>query len=178
MTHNDEEFAALRSTIRDRGTVRMILLPVTFGLWAGFGRRDDRRHPAADRRPGPLLVLAAELRSDLRPARQRRSASGATCRSFTSPDGGWEHVAMTFGERFPSRGPDALFSALFLMATALNYLPVALGGTPPKWSPPACFISCWRSHRHRAQPRRSNAKLDLRTISRQSKRDSPRLAPR
>ena len=35
---------------------------------------------------------------------------------------------MTFGQRFPGRGPDALFSALFLIATALNYLPVALGG--------------------------------------------------
>jgi hypothetical protein len=39
---------------------------------------------------------------------------------------------MEFGRRFPGRGPDALFSALFLMATALNYLPVALGGTTPE----------------------------------------------
>jgi hypothetical protein len=51
---------------------------------------------------------------------------------FHEPDGGWEHVAMTFGERFPGGGPDALFSTLFLMATALNYLPVALGGTNPE----------------------------------------------
>ena len=36
---------------------------------------------------------------------------------------------MAFGQRFPGRGPDALFSTLFLMATAINYLPVALGGT-------------------------------------------------
>ena len=39
---------------------------------------------------------------------------------------------MTFGQRFPGRGPDALFSTLFLIATALNYLPVALGGTTPE----------------------------------------------
>ena len=39
---------------------------------------------------------------------------------------------MTFGQRFPGKGPDALFSNLFLMATALNYLPVALGGTMPE----------------------------------------------
>ena len=39
---------------------------------------------------------------------------------------------MTFGERFPGHGPDALFSTLFLMATALNYLPVALGGATPE----------------------------------------------
>ena len=48
---------------------------------------------------------------------------------FHEPDGGWEHVAMQFGQRFPGKGPDALFSGLFLIATALNYLPVALGGT-------------------------------------------------
>ena len=39
---------------------------------------------------------------------------------------------MAFGQRFPGRGPDALFSNLFLVATALNYLPVALGGTLPE----------------------------------------------
>jgi hypothetical protein len=51
---------------------------------------------------------------------------------FHEPDGGWEHVAMAFGQRFPGKGPDALFSGLFLVATALNYLPVALGGTIPE----------------------------------------------
>src|SRR5262245_53866388 len=33
MSHHDEEFAALRATIRERGTVRMVLLPVTLGIW-------------------------------------------------------------------------------------------------------------------------------------------------
>ena len=39
---------------------------------------------------------------------------------------------MAFGQRFPGKGPDALFSGLFLVATALNYLPVALGGAIPE----------------------------------------------
>jgi hypothetical protein len=39
---------------------------------------------------------------------------------------------MAFGQRFPGKGADPLFSALFLVATALNYLPVALGGTVPE----------------------------------------------
>jgi hypothetical protein len=39
---------------------------------------------------------------------------------------------MAYGQRFPGKGPDALFSALFLVATALNYLPVALAGTIPE----------------------------------------------
>ena len=39
---------------------------------------------------------------------------------------------MAFGERFPGQGSDALFSNLFLIATVMNYLPVALGGTVPE----------------------------------------------
>src|SRR4029079_10697860 len=35
MTHHDEEFAARRAPIRERGTVRMVLLPLTLGVWAG-----------------------------------------------------------------------------------------------------------------------------------------------
>ena len=39
---------------------------------------------------------------------------------------------MAFGQRFPGRGSDALFSGLFLVATALNFLPIGLGGTTPE----------------------------------------------
>ena len=130
MTHNDEEFAALRSTIRERGTVRMILLPVTFGLWAGAAVATTAAIQLPIAALVPLLVLAAGFEAIYAP-RQRR-AHRPLPQVFHEPDGGWEHVAMTFGERFPGRGPDALFSTLFLMATALNYLPVALGGAAPE----------------------------------------------
>jgi hypothetical protein len=39
---------------------------------------------------------------------------------------------MAFGQRFPGKGGDALFSGLFLVATALNFLTVGLGGAPPE----------------------------------------------
>jgi hypothetical protein len=35
---------------------------------------------------------------------------------------------MTFGQRFPGKGPTRCSGNLFLMATALNYLPVGIGG--------------------------------------------------
>jgi hypothetical protein len=127
MNHTDEEFAALRATIRDRGTVRMILLPVTFGLWAGAAVATTATIQLPIAALVPLLVLAAGFES-IYALHINVERIGRYLQVFHEPDGGWEHVAMTFGQRFPGKGPDALFSNLFLMATALNYLPVGLGG--------------------------------------------------
>jgi len=50
---------------------------------------------------------------------------------FHEPDGGWEHVAMSFGQKYPGGGgPDALFTQLFVFGISVNFLPVALGGVP------------------------------------------------
>jgi hypothetical protein len=131
MDHASEEFAALRSTIRERGTVRMILLPVTFGLWAAAAVATTAAIQLPIAALLPLLVLAAGFEA-IYALHINVERIGRYIQVFHEPGGGWEHVAMTFGQRFPGRGPDALFSMLFLMATALNYLPVALGGTTPE----------------------------------------------
>jgi hypothetical protein len=131
MTHTDEEYNALRATIRERGTVRMVLLPVTFGLWAGVAVATTAAIQLPIATLVPLMVLAAGFES-IYALHINVERIGRYLQVFHEPDGGWEHVAMTYGERFPGRGPDALFSTLFLMATALNYLPVALGGTTPE----------------------------------------------
>ncbi len=131
MTHHDQEFAALRATIRERGTVRMILLPVAFGLWAGAAVATTAAIQLPIAALLPLLVLAAGFEA-IYALHVNVERIGRYLQVFHEPDGGWEHVAMAFGQRFAGGGPDALFSALFLMATALNYLPVALGGTLPE----------------------------------------------
>src|SRR5258705_13149457 len=128
MNHSDQEYAALRATIRDRGTVRMILLPVTFGLWAAAAVATTAAIQLPIAALIPLMVLAAGFEA-IYALHVNVERIGRYLQVFHEPDGGWEHVAMTFGQRFPGRGPDALFSALFLTATALNYLPMALGGT-------------------------------------------------
>ena len=131
MTHHEQEYAALRATIRERGTARMLLLPVVFGIWAGAAIATTAAIQLPIAAILPLIVLAAGFEA-IYALHINVERIGRYLQVFHEPDGGWEHVAMEFGRRFPGRGPDALFSALFLMATAINYLPVALGGTTPE----------------------------------------------
>ena len=128
MTHHEAEFEALRATIRERGTVRMILVPVAFGLWAATAIATTATIQLPIAALLPLLVLAAGFES-IYALHINVERIGRYLQVFHEPEGGWENVAMAFGQRFPGRGPDALFSTLFLVATAINYLPVALGGT-------------------------------------------------
>jgi hypothetical protein len=106
----------------------MVLLPATFGLWGGVAVATTAAIQLPIAALLPLLVLAAGFEA-IYALHINVERIGRYLQVFHEPDGGWEHVAMLFGQRFPGRGPDALFSALFLVATALNYLPVAIGGT-------------------------------------------------
>jgi len=127
MSQPQSEYEALRATIRERGTVRMILLPVAFGLWAATAIATTAAIQLPIAVLIPLIVLAAGFEA-IYALHVNVERIGRYIQVFHEPDGGWEHTAMAFGQRFPGKGPDALFSGLFLIATALNYLPVALGG--------------------------------------------------
>jgi hypothetical protein len=129
--HNETEFEVLRATIRERGTMRMILLPVTVALWAAAAIATTAAIALPVSTLVPLLVLAAGFEA-IYALHVNVERIGRYLQVFHETEGGWEHVAMTFGQRFPGGGPDALFSGIFLIATALNYLPVALGGTLPE----------------------------------------------
>jgi hypothetical protein len=131
MNTSQSEYEALRATIRERGTVRMILLPVTFGLWGGAAIATTAAEALPIVALLPLIILAAGFEA-IYALHVNVERIGRYIQVFHEPDGGWEHVAMAFGQRFPGKGPDALFSGLFLIATALNYLPVALGGAIPE----------------------------------------------
>lgn len=130
-SHSDYEFEALRATIRERGTARMILLPIALGIWAAVAIATTAAVALPIVALVPLVVLAAGFEA-IYALHVNVERIGRYIQVFHEPDGGWEHVAMEFGQRFPGKGPDALFSALFLVATALNYLPVALGGEVPE----------------------------------------------
>jgi hypothetical protein len=126
-----EEFSALRATIRERGTVRVVLLPATIALWAGAVIATTAALTIPIASLVPLLVLAAGFEA-IYALHVNVERIGRYVQVFLEPDGGWEHVAMAYGQRFPGRGSDPLFSAIFLTATALNYVPVALTGQTPE----------------------------------------------
>src|SRR5258705_9989011 len=100
MNHTDQEYAALRATIRDRGTVRMILLPVTFGLWAGAAVATTAAIQLPITALLPLLVLAAGFES-IYALHINVERIGRYLQVFHEPGGGWEHVAMTFVQPLP-----------------------------------------------------------------------------
>jgi len=127
MTHHDEEFAALRATIRERGTVRMVLLPLTLGVWAGAAVATMAAIQLPIAALLPLLVLAAGFES-IYALHINVERIGRYLQVFHERDGGWEHVTMAFGQRFPGSAPDPLFSRIFVIAVSVNYLPVAHGG--------------------------------------------------
>jgi len=55
----EQEFEALRATIRERGTVRMILLPVIFAVWAGAAIATTAAVALPIGALLPLIVLAS-----------------------------------------------------------------------------------------------------------------------
>ena len=107
------------------------MLPVTFGLWGGAAIATTAAVALPIAALLPLIVLASGFEA-IYALHVNVERIGRYIQVFHEPEGGWEHVAMAFGQRFPGKGPDPLFSALFLIATAINYLPVALGGAAPE----------------------------------------------
>lgn len=124
---HDEEYAAMRATIRERGTARMVLLPLVFIGWAGATIATAAVITVALSTLVPLMVLVAGFEA-IFALHINVERVGRYLQVFHEADGGWEPVAMRFGQRFPGTGPDPLFSRLFVLATSVNFLPAALGG--------------------------------------------------
>jgi hypothetical protein len=138
-----EEYAAMRATIRERGTARMVLLPIIFIGWAAAAVASAAVITLANSTLVPLMVLPTAI-TTLMPLMVLAAGFeaifalhvnveriGRYLQVFHEPEGGWEVVAMGFGQRFPGSGPDPLFSRIFVLAVSINFLPVALGGDVP-----------------------------------------------
>jgi hypothetical protein len=118
----------MRATIRERGTARMVLVPIIFIGWAATAVATAAVITVALSTVVPLLVLAAGFEA-IFALYTNVERIGRYLQVFHEDDGGWEHVAMEFGRRAPRSGPDPLCSRLFVVAVSVNYLPVGLGGT-------------------------------------------------
>jgi hypothetical protein len=122
----DDEYRALRLTIQHRGTARMVVLPVVFLGWAGTAVAAAAVITVPISTLVPLLVLVAGFEAVFA-LYVNVERIGRYLQVFHEGDGGWERVAMLFGQRFPGAGPDPLFGRLFVLATSVNFLPAALG---------------------------------------------------
>jgi hypothetical protein len=125
------EFAALRATIRERGTVRLILIWATVALWAALLLASLAFAVVPAAFLAPLLVLAAgfEAAVAIHAGVERVGRYLQVFFEERARASGWETTAMTFGQRFPG-GPDPLARVLFVLAAALNGVLAVSGGVP------------------------------------------------
>lgn len=122
----DDEYQAMRAAIQQRGTARMLVLPLIFVGWAGTAVATAAVITVAISTLVPLIVLVAGFEA-IFALYVNVERIGRYLQVFHERDGGWEHVTMRFGQRFPGSGPDPLFGRLFVLATSVNFLPAALG---------------------------------------------------
>lgn len=108
----------------------MALVPVVFIGWAATAIATAAVITVAISTLVPLIVLVAGFET-IFALHMNVERIGRYLHVFHEPDGGWEHVAMAFGQKYPGGGgPDALFTQLFVFGISVNFLPVALGGDP------------------------------------------------
>ena len=131
-TNGSLEYTALRATIRERGTARLVLLPLAFAAWAGTAVAASAMTTVAVSLSTlvSLMVLAAGFEAVFA-LHVNVERIGRYIQAFhgDGPDR-WEQVAMAFGRQFPASGPDPLFARLFILSTSVNFFPAALGGEP------------------------------------------------
>lgn len=125
-----EEFAALRATIRERGTRRVTLAVATLVSWAALAIASEVlvATPVSTLIPLSVLAIGFEAVFALHVGVERVGRYLQV--EYEGPPGApaWEHTAMRFGSvPAPAAGRvDPLFSTLFIFGVLLNMVPVLL----------------------------------------------------
>ena len=127
-TEHQEEYRALRATIRERGTARVWVLVAGFVGWGGLAMATAALASLPVATFLPLLVLAVTFEAvfSLHVGVERIGRYLQVFHEGTADNGGWEHTAMAFGKPLAGTGTDPLFVAHFLIATLLNIMPALL----------------------------------------------------
>jgi hypothetical protein len=128
-----EEYSALRATIRERGTARICLFVAGVAAWAAATIATAALASTPLAALLPLLVLASVFEAifALHVGVER---IGRYIQVFYETDGpdphdgtpGWEHAAMAFGRPAGAVAMDALFTVPFLLAALFNIAPALL----------------------------------------------------
>jgi hypothetical protein len=141
MTVRDqEEYSALRATIRERGTARVCIFAGGIAAWAAAAIATAALASSPVATLLPLLVLAAMFEAVFAlhvgverigrylqvfhepPDRSSGSGGSGAC----GGTGGWEHAAMAFGRPGGAASTDALFTAMFVLAAVFNLMPALI----------------------------------------------------
>jgi hypothetical protein len=121
-----EEYTALRATIRERGTARVWIFLAGVVAWAAIVVATTALASTPVATLLPLLVLAATFEAvfALHVGVER---VGRYVQVFFEEDGrGWEHAAMAFGRPPGAAVVDALFSVPFGLAAIFNVAPALI----------------------------------------------------
>lgn len=119
-----EEYRALRNTIRQRGSLRVIVATLTFSVWAAAILMVVAVSPLPLTGLVPLIVLSSgfEVVFALHVGVERIGRYLQVHHEQTAAGPQWEHAALRF--RAPGGGVHALLPVLFIAAGLLN---LALG---------------------------------------------------
>lgn len=126
-----EEYRALRDTIRERGTARVWIFVIGFGIWGGLVMATVSIAALPEATLLPLLALAAVFEAifALHTGVERVGRYIQVFYESESRDSlNWEHTAMAFGRAFPSAALDPLFARFFWIATVFNFIPALVAG--------------------------------------------------
>jgi hypothetical protein len=125
-----EEYRALRATVRERGTTRLIVSAITFVSWATLAVVVYAVSAIPLIAVFPLFVLVAGFEIVFATHVGVERVGRYVQVHYEAPPGElprWEQVVMKLGrEGLPSGGIDPVFSALFATAAILNLAPIAL----------------------------------------------------
>jgi hypothetical protein len=133
MRLTESEFLALRQTIATRGTVRVVLLPVTVIGWSVLTAQLLLFSDLPVAPVYSLAVLAAGFEA-VHALHAGVERIGRYLQVFYEAelDGPrWETTAMAVGPALPGGGIDPLFTIVFAAATALNLIPALLPQPTP-----------------------------------------------
>ena len=119
----DAEYAALRATIRQRGTTRLYIVWGGVAAWGALILVALTQVPHPGRALIPLVVLAAtfEINFFVHTGVERIGRYLQVFYEEASASVGWETTAMAYGGKYPG-GLDPLFANTFFSAMAVNFL--------------------------------------------------------
>ena len=131
MSLSETEFSVLRRTIATRGTVRMILFPITMIGWSTLALTVLvlSQAPVAVLFPLAVLVGGFEAIHALHVGVERVGRYLQVY--YENPETGprWETTVMAVGPALPGGGIDPLFSAVFAGTAFVNIIPALM---PPR----------------------------------------------